>query len=107
MRALMTATIVKKHLSNLENELVLQEILILEPVIGRVFVGNVIVEDVITIDSPSTSDPLVELFIDNSLLGELIINVMLSGNLELSVSALALIIMMLFVSVIMSTTASD
>jgi len=37
----------------------------------------------------------------------LIVDVVLSGNLELSIFALALIIMMLFVTVVVTTTASD
>jgi len=107
MRALMAAMVIKKGLSKLEKKLVLQETLILEPVICRIFVRNVIVENIITINCPSSSDPLVELFIYNTLLWELIIDVMLSGNLELGVFALALIIMMLLMAVIMSTTTSN
>jgi hypothetical protein len=49
----------------------------------------------------------VELFIDNTLFGELIIDVMLSGNLELSISAIALVIMMFLMAMIMSSTTSN
>ena len=107
MRALMTAMIIKKGLNKLEKKLVLQETVILEPEISRIFVGNVIVENIITINSPSSSNPLVELFIDNTLFGELIIDVMLSGNLELSISAIALVIMMFLMAMIMSSTTSN
>jgi hypothetical protein len=106
MRALMTAMIIKKGLNKLEKKLVLQETVILEPEISRIFVGNVIVENIITINSPSSSNPLVELFIHNTLFGELIIDVMLSGNLELSISAIALVIMMFLMAMIMSSTTS-
>jgi hypothetical protein len=48
-----------------------------------------------------------EPFIDDTFLGQLIVDVVLSGNLELSIFALALIIVMLFVTVVVTTTASD
>ena len=48
-----------------------------------------------------------EPFINDTFLGQLIVDVVLSGNLELSIFALALIIMMLFVTVVVTTTASD
>ena len=48
-----------------------------------------------------------ELLIDDTFLGQLIVDVVLSGNLELSIFALALIVMMLFVTVVVATTASD
>ena len=48
-----------------------------------------------------------ELLIDDTFLGQLIVDVMLSGNLELSIFALALIVMMLFMTVVVATTASD
>jgi len=48
-----------------------------------------------------------ELLIDDTFLGQLIVDVVLSGNLELSIFALALIVMVLFVTVVVTTTASD
>lgn len=106
MRTLMAAMVVEKGLSQFQKELVLQEAVILEPVVGRVLVRLIVVEDVITVDSPSSSDPLVELFIDNTLFGKLIINIVLSGDLELGVLALALTIVMLLMSMIVTATAS-
>ena len=48
-----------------------------------------------------------ELLIDDTFLGQLIVDVVLSGNLELSIFALALIVMVLFMTVIVATTTSD
>jgi hypothetical protein len=107
MRALMIAIAVEKSLKHLKKKLVLKKRVILEPVVSRVLIGLIVIEDIITIDCPSARNPLMEPFIDDTFLGQLIVDVVLSGNLELSIFALALIIMMLFVTVVVTTTASD
>jgi hypothetical protein len=107
MRALMVAIAVENSLKHLKKKLVLKEVVILEPVVSSVLIGLIVIEDIITIDGPSARNPLMELLIDDTFLGQLIVDVMLSGNLELSIFALALIIMVLLVTVVVTTTASD
>ena len=51
-------------------------------VIGRVFVIFSVVENVVTINSPASSNPLVNFFIKNSFLWELVLNIMLGRLLE-------------------------
>ena len=107
MRALMVAIAVEKRLKHLKKELVLKERVILEPIVSSILIGLIVIEDIITIDGPSACNPLMELLIDDTFLGQLIVNVVLSGNLELSIFALALIVMMLLVAAVVTTTASD
>ncbi len=107
MRALVVAVVVEDCLEDLQKHLVLEEVVILEPVIGGVLVGLVVIQNVIAVNTPSTGDPLMEFLIHDTFLGKLIIDVMLSRDLKLSVFALALIIVMLFMAVTMPTTASD
>jgi hypothetical protein len=107
MRALMVAVIVKDCLEDLEEHLVLEEVEVLEPVIGSVLVGLVVAQNIIAVDTPSSGDPLMEFLIHDTLFGKLIINVVLSRNLKLCVLALALIIMMLLMTVTVPTTTSD
>ena len=103
----MVAIAIKKRLKHLKKELVLKERVILEPIVSSILIGVIVIEDIITIDGPSARNPLMELLIDDTFLGQLIVNVVLSGNLELSIFALALIVMMLFVAAVVTTTASD
>ncbi len=103
----MVAIAVENSLKHLKKKLVLKEVVILEPVVSSVLIGLIVIEDIITIDGPSARNPLMELLIDDTFLGQLIVDVMLSGNLELSIFALALIIMVLLVTVVVTTTASD
>lgn len=107
MRALMVAIAVENRLKHLKKELVLKERVILEPVVSSILIGLIVIEDIITIDGPSARNPLMELLIDDTFLGQLIVDVVLSGNLELSIFALALIVMMLLVTAVVTTTASD
>lgn len=103
----MGAVVVEKRLQQLEEQLVLEEIVILEPVISGILVGLVVAQNIIAVNAPSAGDPLMEFFINDALLGKLIIDVVLSRDLKLSVSALALIIVMLLVAVTMPATTSD
>lgn len=75
----------------------------MEPVIGRVFIGEVVVHDIVTINLPSTSDPHMDAFIEDSLLGELIVDIVLGWKLELGVQMATLLnLVMIVVSVIPS-----
>lgn len=103
----MVAIDVEKRLKHLKKELVLKERVILEPIVSSILIGLIVIEDIITIDGPSAGNPLMELLIDDTFLGQLIVDVVLSGNLELSIFALALIVMMLLMTAVVTTTASD
>ncbi len=54
----------------------------LEPVVGSKSVWLVIDEEVIPIYGPACIDPLMYSLIEYTLLGQLIVNVSLGGNLE-------------------------
>ena len=103
----MIAIAVENSLKDLKKKLVLKEVEILEPVVSSVLIGLIVIEDIITIDGPSACNPLMELLIDDTFLGQLIVDVVLSGNLELCIFALALIVMVILVTLVVTTTASD
>lgn len=52
--------------------------------VGRVFVVFCVVENVVAVDGPLTSDPLVDALVGDSLLGELVLDVVLRRLLEVS-----------------------
>ena len=99
----MTALVIEEESYEIEHEFVLQQRLILEPVVCSVLVRLVIGEDIVTVNRPSSSDPLMELLVNDALLGELIVKLLLGRNLELCIHFLALIIMVLVVVVSMPT----
>lgn len=76
----------------------------MEPVIGRVFVRFIIVEDIISVNCPSSGNPLMKLLVDNSLFRQLEVKLLLSWVLELCVDMLSLIIMMLMMMLIVPMT---
>ena len=99
----MTALVIEEESYEIEHEFVLQHRLILEPVVCSVLVRLVIGEDIVTVNRPSSSDPLMELLVNDALLGELIVKLLLGRNLELCIHFLALIIMVLVVVVSVPT----
>ena len=99
----MTALVIEEESYEIEHEFVLQQRLILEPVVCSVLVRLVIGEDIVTVNRPSSSDPLMELLVNDALLGELIVKLLLGWNLELCIHFLALIIMVLVVVVSVPT----
>lgn len=99
----MTALVIEEESYEIEHEFVLQQRLILEPVVCSVLVRLVIGEDIVTVNRPSSSDPLMELLVNDALLGELIVKLLLGRNLELCIHFLALIIMVLVVVVSVPT----
>ena len=99
----MTALVIEEESYEIEHEFVLQQRLILEPVVCSVLVRLVIGEDIVTVNRPSSSDPLMELLVNDALLGELVVKLLLGRNLELCIHFLALIIMVLVVVVSVPT----
>jgi len=45
----------------------------LEPVVSSILIGLIVIENVVTVDGPSASNPLMELFVNDALLWELVI----------------------------------
>jgi hypothetical protein len=74
----------------------------LEPIVSGILVGLIIVENVIAVDSPPAGNPLMEFLVNDALLGQLIVELLLSGDLELGVHPLALIIVVLVVVIVMA-----
>ena len=103
----MMTVIVKGSLYEFKEHFVLQEGVVLEPEVGSEIVWLIIIEYVVTIDCPSAGDPLMKLLIEYPLLGQLIVDVVLSRDLILSVSTLAFIVVVLLMTMVMPAPASD
>ena len=71
----------------------------MEPVPGSILVRPIIGEDIVAVDRPPASNPRVELLVNNTLLGELVVEFLLCGDLELRVHSLALAVVVLLVVV--------
>jgi len=108
MTLLMGASVVENCAQDLEEELILEELIILEPEVSGIFIRLIVIENIIAINGPSTSNPLMDLLVEDSLFGKLVLKFLLGGNLELSVHSLALIVVMLMMMIIvaMATSAS-
>jgi hypothetical protein len=78
----------------------------LEPVVGGVFVGLVVAENVVAVYGPAASNPLVELLVDNAFLGQLMVKLLLGGNLELGVELLGSIVVVFVVVLVMAVTVA-
>lgn len=78
----------------------------MEPVVGGELVNVVVTQNIVSINLPSASDPHVNMLIEDTLLGKLIVNVMLSWQLELCVQLLALNVLMVFLVMVVVAVAS-
>jgi type III secretory pathway component EscU len=94
-------------LNKLKDKSVLEEILVFELIICRELVWLIVAQYIIAINRPSACNPLMEFLIDDTFLGQLIINVCLSGNLVLGVFRFDLMNVMVFMSMTMTSTASN
>ena len=101
-----TLLVVEEDSCELEEQFALEEGIVLEPEVCSELVWLVIVQDVIAINSPSSGNPLMELLVDDSLFGELIFELFLCRDLELSVDSLALIEMVLGMSMTVISMSS-
>lgn len=78
----------------------------MEPVVGGELVNVVVTQNIVPINLPSASDPHVNMLIEDTLLGKLVVNVMLSWQLELCVQLLALNVLMVFLVMVVVAVAS-
>ncbi len=101
---LVGARVVEDCAQDLEKELILENWIILEPEIGGILIWLIVVENIIAINGPSASNPLMDLLVEDALFGKLVLKLLLSGNLELSVHSLALIVVMLVMVIIVAMT---
>ena len=102
----MAALVIEDYSYEIEQEFILQDGLILEPVVSGVLVWLIIWKNVVTVNGPSSSNPGVELLVNDALLGKLVVELLLSGDLKLSIHFLALVIVVLVVVVSVTSWAS-
>jgi hypothetical protein len=102
----MVALVIEEKSYEIEQEFVLQDGVILEPVVCGILVRLIIWKNIVTIDWPSSCDPRVELLVNDALLGKLMVKLLLSGDLKLSIHFLALVIVVLVVVISVTSWAS-
>jgi hypothetical protein len=102
----MVALVIEEKSYEIEQEFVLQDGVILEPVVCGILVGLIIWKNIVTINWPSSGDPRVELLVNDTLLGKLVVKLLLSGDLKLSIHFLALVIVVLVVVISVTSWAS-
>jgi hypothetical protein len=102
----MVALVIEEKSYEIEQEFVLQDGVILEPVVCGILVRLIIWKNIVAIDWPSSSDPSVELLVNDALLGKLMVKLLLSGDLKLSIHFLALVIVVLVVVISVTSWAS-
>jgi hypothetical protein len=102
----MVALVIEEKSYEIEQEFVLQDGVILEPVVCGILVRLIIWKNIVAIDWPSSSDPRVELLVNDALLGKLVVKLLLSGDLKLSIHFLALVIVVLVVVISVTSWAS-
>ncbi len=77
-----------------------------EPVVGRHFVVLRVVQNIVSVDSPSTCNPLMNAFVRNPFLRELILQVFLCGLLKVGLLAVNMIYDMFCAVIVVSTERS-
>ena len=78
----------------------------MEPVVCGILVGLIVIENVVAVDCPSAGNPLMELLVNDALLGKLIIEFLFCRHLELCVQSFALLIVVLVMMIIMTSGTS-
>jgi hypothetical protein len=102
----MVALVIEEKSYEIEQEFVLQDGVILEPVVCGILVRLIIWKNIVAINWPSSGDPRVELLVNDALLGKLVVKLLLSGDLKLSIHFLALVIVVLVVVISVTSWAS-
>jgi hypothetical protein len=102
----MVALVIEEKSYEIEQEFVLQDGVILEPVVCGILVRLIIWKNIVAINWPSSGDPRVKLLVNDALLGKLMVKLLLSGDLKLSIHFLALVIVVLVVVISVTSWAS-